>query len=56
MAFVKTGDAPISAVYCACGGQINPQTKKCEKCGKEHDQGTEKPEQNKPKNIVIHGE
>lgn len=47
MVFVKTGDAPISAVYCPCGGQIDPKTKKCEKCGKEHSEegNIKRPEQ-----------
>lgn len=35
MAFKKTGVAPIDAVYCPCGGVIDPKTKKCDKCGKE---------------------
>jgi hypothetical protein len=48
MAFIKTGDAPISAVYCQCGGQIDTQTKKCKSCGKDHDQGLVRPEQDKP--------
>jgi len=34
MPFIKTGDAPIAVVYCPCGGQIDPVTKKCTKCGK----------------------
>ena len=56
MPFIKTGDAPIAAVYCSCGGQINPQTKKCDKCGKEHDQSSDKPAQEKPDNITIQGD
>lgn len=34
MSFQKTGEAPIAVIYCPCGGQIDPKTKKCTKCGK----------------------
>lgn len=36
MAFKKIGDAlPIESVRCSCGGEIDPETKKCKSCGKE---------------------
>jgi len=35
MAFKKTGVAPIEDIYCSCGGKVNKETKKCDKCGKE---------------------
>jgi hypothetical protein len=40
MSFIKTGDAPIAVVYCPCGGQIDPTTKKCTKCGKSPGEAT----------------
>lgn len=34
--FVKTGDSvPIQAVMCSCGGEIDQDTMKCKKCGKD---------------------
>ena len=34
MVFRKTGDAPVQIILCSCGGEIDPQTKKCKKCEK----------------------
>jgi len=35
MAFKKIGIAPIEDIYCSCGGKVDKETKKCDKCGKE---------------------
>jgi hypothetical protein len=44
MAFKKVGDAiPIKNVYCPCGGEIDKETHKCLKCGKDFSQTAEKP-------------
>jgi hypothetical protein len=36
MTFHKTGAAPVEKVMCSCGGEIDLNTRKCVKCGKEH--------------------
>ena len=34
MAFAKTGDVmKVEKVYCSCGGEIDTNTQKCQKCG-----------------------
>jgi hypothetical protein len=55
MPFMKTGDAPIAAVYCPCGGQIDSKTKKCTRCGKEHDQGADQPAPETPQVTKVSG-
>lgn len=39
MSFRKTGQVPIAAIYCRCGGKI--EEGKCDKCGKTHDKKKE---------------
>jgi hypothetical protein len=38
MSFKKTGDViQIEKVYCPCGGEIEQDTQKCQKCQKDFD-------------------
>jgi len=38
MSFKKTGDViQIEKVYCPCGGEIEQETQKCNKCHKDFD-------------------
>lgn len=39
MSFRKTGQVPIAAIYCSCGGEI--EEGKCAKCGKDHEKKKE---------------